>query len=252
MPAALIVGTGIFNSRILVAMLIGGVIALLTGISAARVGVNYPEEGGAFIAGCAYLCKGTFGAGVLALGLAAVNILGLSPTWKILIGIFFLNLIPLGLYIGFSVPRLQVDHLTPAAHMTFKRVLIAVDASASAARAARVGIELARSLKARLAFVHVIGQALLASSESALPGRDLITLLENDAKNLLAKFRAKAAQRPAGVEFIRTGAPAAEILKVPTRWRADVIVMGTHGQGGAAEAVLRRALCPVLIERAKR
>ncbi|WP_158664435.1 hypothetical protein [Cupriavidus metallidurans] len=31
------------------AMLIGGLIALLTGISAAQVGINRPEEGGAFL-----------------------------------------------------------------------------------------------------------------------------------------------------------------------------------------------------------
>src|SRR5881392_446007 len=77
LTAAMIVGTGLFNSLgaataeagsgILVAILIGGIIALLTGISAAEAGVNYPEEGGAFIwlrhlghptmsfvAGCAY------------------------------------------------------------------------------------------------------------------------------------------------------------------------------------------------------
>src|SRR5207237_6108302 len=68
---------------ILLAMLIGGVIALLTGISAAQVGVNYPEEGGAFIwmrhfgyptvsfiAGCSYLLEGVLGVAVLALGFA--------------------------------------------------------------------------------------------------------------------------------------------------------------------------------------
>src|SRR5437899_6601718 len=59
LTAAMIVGTGLFTSLgsatakagsgILVAMLIGGLIALLTGISAAQVGVNYPEQGGAFI-----------------------------------------------------------------------------------------------------------------------------------------------------------------------------------------------------------
>ena len=160
LTAALIVGTGLFNSLgaataeagsgILVAMLIGGLIALLTGISAAQVGVNYPDEGGAFIwlrrfgypvlsfiAGCSYLFKGILGAGVLALGfanysaqifsglpisvtasvalivVAAVNILGIAPTSKILIGIFFINLIPLGLYVAFAVPHVRVEHLTP-------------------------------------------------------------------------------------------------------------------------------------------
>src|SRR5437879_7144465 len=83
MTAAMIIGTGIFGaigsataragSGILVAMILGGLIALATGISAAQLGVNYPKEGGAFtwarefnhktvgfIAGCAYLGKGIF------------------------------------------------------------------------------------------------------------------------------------------------------------------------------------------------
>src|SRR5947209_1100761 len=82
--ASMIVGTGLFTSLgaataqaksgILIAMLIGGVVALSTGISAAQVGVNYPEEGGAFIwmrhfghptvsfiAGCSYLSEGIIG-----------------------------------------------------------------------------------------------------------------------------------------------------------------------------------------------
>src|SRR5947207_14145529 len=59
LTAAMIVGTGLFaslgaataeaGSGILVAMLLGGLIALLTGTSAAEVGGNYPQEGGAFI-----------------------------------------------------------------------------------------------------------------------------------------------------------------------------------------------------------
>src|SRR6266480_504657 len=85
--AAMIVGTGLFTSLgaataeagsgILFAMLIGGFIALLTGISAAEVGINYPEEGGAFIwtrrfgyptvsfiAGFCYLFDGIIGLGI--------------------------------------------------------------------------------------------------------------------------------------------------------------------------------------------
>src|SRR5438128_6400714 len=155
LTAAMIVGTGLFTSLgaataeagsgILVAMLIGGVIALLTGISAAEVGVNYPEEGGAFIwtrrfglhtvsfiAGCSYLFDGIVGLGVLALGfatysaqifsglpvplvasvallaVAAVNLLGISPTSKVLIGVFFINLLLLTLYVGFSVLSVKV------------------------------------------------------------------------------------------------------------------------------------------------
>src|SRR2546428_6345117 len=160
LTAAMIVGTGLFTSLgaataaagsgILVAMLIGGVIALLTGISAAEVGVNYPEEGGAFIwtrrfgfhtvsfiAGVSYVFDGIVGLGVLALGfatysaqifpglpvplaasaaliaVAAVNLLGISPTAKVLIGVFFINLLLLSLYVGFSLRSVKLELFTP-------------------------------------------------------------------------------------------------------------------------------------------
>ncbi|TMH64089.1 MAG: universal stress protein [Betaproteobacteria bacterium] len=59
------------------------------------------------------------------------------------------------------------------------------------------------------------------------------------------------------LQFLRRGAPASEILSVAKEWRADLIVVGTHGQGGVArllvgsvaEAVLRHAICPVLVSR---
>src|SRR5438552_14812241 len=144
LTAAMIVGTGLFSSLggatakagsgILVAMLIGGIIALLTGLSAAQVGVHYPEEGGAFIwtrkfgyptisfiAGCSYLFDGITGLGILALGFATysaqmfewvpipltacialvavglINFFGIIPAVKVLISIFFINLLLLGI-----------------------------------------------------------------------------------------------------------------------------------------------------------
>src|SRR5437879_3851449 len=97
MTAAMIIGTGIFGaigsatakagSGILIAMTIGGLIALATGISAAQLGVNYPKEGGAFtwarefnhktvgfLAGCAYLGKGIFSLGVISLAFASYSV----------------------------------------------------------------------------------------------------------------------------------------------------------------------------------
>lgn len=160
LTAAMIVGFGLFislgaataeaGSGILVAMLIGGVIALLTGISAAEVGVNYPDEGAAFswtrrfdfhtlsfIAGFSFLFQGIVALCVLALGfatystqifpglpipiiasialiaVAAVNFFGISPTSKILIGIFLTNLLLLGVYVGFASPSVQLEHFSP-------------------------------------------------------------------------------------------------------------------------------------------
>ncbi len=160
LTAAMMVGTGIFttlgaatekaHSGILIAMLIDVLIVLLTAISAAQVGVNYSEEGGAFIwmrifgypttsfaAGISYLIKGMVGLGIPSLGLAsysaqvfpglpipivasiillivaAVNFFGITPTAKVIIGIFFINLVLLVLYVGVSIPSVDVTNFSP-------------------------------------------------------------------------------------------------------------------------------------------
>src|SRR2546422_385086 len=160
LTVSMIVGTGLFNSLgaatakagsgILLALLIGGIIALLTGLSGAQVGVNYPEEGGAFIwtrkfgfptvsflAGCAYLFDGITGIGILALGFATyshemfsflpipltasiailvvalINFLGIKPTARVLISVFFINVILLSVYIIFSLPKIHISNFTP-------------------------------------------------------------------------------------------------------------------------------------------
>ena len=58
LTAAMIVGTGLFaalgetaekaGSGLPLAMALGGLVALATGLSAASLGVNFPEEGGGF------------------------------------------------------------------------------------------------------------------------------------------------------------------------------------------------------------
>src|SRR5437588_13112839 len=91
--AGMMVGIGIFattgaataaaGSGILIAILLGGSVALATGISAAQLGVNNPTEGGAFtwardvhsptlgfIAGCGYLGKNLISMSVIALAFA--------------------------------------------------------------------------------------------------------------------------------------------------------------------------------------
>src|SRR5438552_17332366 len=105
LTAAMIIGTGLFaalgetiekaGSGLMLAMVLSGLVALLTGLSAASVGVNFPEEGGGFtwsrkfghptvgfIAGCAYLGKGIVSTVVIALAFAmytAQMLEGLPP-----------------------------------------------------------------------------------------------------------------------------------------------------------------------------
>jgi hypothetical protein len=49
--------------------------------------------------------------------------------------------------------------------MSFRRIIIAVDGSAFAARAANVGFELARSLGAEAALIHVIDPSVVVAPE---------------------------------------------------------------------------------------
>src|SRR5438128_8282584 len=93
LTAAMIIGTGLFaalgptteraGTGLLLAIIVSGLVALATGLSAASVGVKFPEEGGGFtwsrkfghptlgfVAGCAYLGKGIVSTVVIALAFA--------------------------------------------------------------------------------------------------------------------------------------------------------------------------------------
>src|SRR6266849_7441935 len=159
MTGAMIIGTGIFGaigsatakagSGILVAMILGGLIALATGISAAQLGVNYPKEGGAFtwarelnhrtvgfVAGCAYLGKGSFSLSVISLAFASysvqlipglpiqlfagivivavivLNFFHIQLTTRVLISLMVVNVSLLGVYVAFSAPALNPSHFS--------------------------------------------------------------------------------------------------------------------------------------------
>ena len=142
--------------------------------------------------------------------------------------------------------------------MSFRKILVAVDESAFAARAADVGFDLARSLGAEVAILHVVDPAVDAyAPEGGIRASELVALAQQDGKRLLAAFAQRAALQPAPLEFIHVGKPAAEIVKGAKDWRADLIVIGSHGRGrverlllgSVAEAVMRHATCPVLVVR---
>ena len=163
LTAAMIIGTGLFaalgptaekaGTGLLLAITISGLVALATGLSAASVGVNFPEEGGGFtwsrkfgyptlgfVAGCAYLGKGIVSTVVIALAFAAytariaqglppyamhivaaaavlavsaVNLRGIELNAKLLIGTLLIQLGLLAVFVGFAVPNIQLSNLSP-------------------------------------------------------------------------------------------------------------------------------------------
>src|SRR5437899_2567273 len=156
----MMVGIGIFatfgaateaaGSGILVAILLGGSVALATGISAAQLGVNNATEGGAFtwardfdhdtlgfIAGCGYLGKNLVSMSVIALAFATylgqvipglpehlvaaagvpvimgLNLFGIQLTSRVLIGLLTIDVLLLALYGGASLHSVDARHFAP-------------------------------------------------------------------------------------------------------------------------------------------
>lgn len=143
--------------------------------------------------------------------------------------------------------------------MSFKKILIAVDDSAFAARAADVGVELAKSLKAKVGFVHVFQPSVAPGTMWGEPADRLMETSERAAKHLLATFWERTTIDSDVSEFLESGKPASKIVEVAKSWPADLIVMGSHGRGrtqsffigSVAQEVLHHTPCPVLVVRAE-
>jgi nucleotide-binding universal stress UspA family protein len=143
--------------------------------------------------------------------------------------------------------------------VAFRKILIAIDSDAVAARAAEVGGELAHELRAQLALVHVTDNPGPRAEMGAAAQDDERALRRHEGKRLLSDFHRRLSPTTAALEFIEAGNPAEEIVKTAKNWPADLIVIGSHGRtgmrrallGSVAEAVMRGAPCPVLVVRAQ-
>ena len=141
--------------------------------------------------------------------------------------------------------------------MSIRKILIAVDDQPLSVRAAELGAELARALGGEVALIHVHAQAY--PGDTGIPPQQLIAQAQEDSKRLVAGFRERLSLPPSTLEFVQTGAPAETIARAAAEWRADLIVIGSHGRtgvrrvllGSVAEEVMRNAPCPVLVARAQ-
>jgi nucleotide-binding universal stress UspA family protein len=146
----------------------------------------------------------------------------------------------------------------------YKRILAPVDGSRTSTRGLNEAIRLAQHLKARLRLIHVIDAFIITPAfESGRYVTDLQKTFREDGSRILK--RAEALARKHGVEVDAVmleivGGGAAEIIVEQARkWRADLIVIGTHGRRGVsrlvmgsdAEHVARSASAPVLLVRSK-
>jgi len=143
----------------------------------------------------------------------------------------------------------------------FKRILVAVDDSATSRLAIQAAANLAREQRARLRIVHVVDEVKV---HWEMEVADVAALREAATKSGRETLhRAKLVAQDVGVEaeeklleIGRSGRRIAdEIAEEAGAWPADLIVAGTHGRrgfnhllmGSVAEGVMRIARTPLLL-----
>ncbi len=145
----------------------------------------------------------------------------------------------------------------------YQRILVPVDGSDTSTRGLSEAIKLAKEQAARLRILHVVCDPFVSAAlMSAGYSPDLLPRLQAEGQTILDA--AEAAARKHGVEDVEAtlldyrGAQIAEaIIAEAKSWRADLIIMGTHGRRGFARAVMgsdaeyvvRHAPVPLLLIR---
>jgi nucleotide-binding universal stress UspA family protein len=151
----------------------------------------------------------------------------------------------------------------------FRRILVPIDGSAPAKRGLEEAIALAQDQSARLCLLHILDSSLATRSfdgTTFMPAGyidDFMAGVTAAGKRLLAQGEALARKRRVNVESLLREAAGRRVADVivaeAKKWRADVIVLGTHGReglsrvvlGSDAELVVRESPVPVLLVRAR-
>jgi nucleotide-binding universal stress UspA family protein len=144
--------------------------------------------------------------------------------------------------------------------MAFKRILVPVDSSGPSMKGLATAIRLAREGGGRLKLLHVVETLpAFAVPEGAVDIGPMIDAMKAGGRKTLAKIekraRADGARPETQLVELFGGRVADAIADTARRWRADVIVMGTHGRrgmrrallGSDAELVVRHSPVPVLL-----
>lgn len=146
----------------------------------------------------------------------------------------------------------------------YRRILVPIDGSETSGRALQEAIKLA-DREAQLRLVYVLEEIYLLDAEgyAYIDYAALQQAVRNTGARTLALAAEKVRQSGAAAETALLEASGERIASVivseAQQWKADLIVIGTHGRSGlnrlllgsVAEGVVRVASVPVLLVRAQ-
>lgn len=146
----------------------------------------------------------------------------------------------------------------------YRRILVPVDGSKASALGLREAIRLAKDQHAKLRLIHVVDKmAIIGVTEAGMDPKPVLARLARGGRRLLDQARQSAKKLGVHADTALyeplTKRVADAVLREAKKWRADLIVMGTHGRRGVprlvlgsdAEQVVRLAEVPVLLVRGR-
>ncbi len=144
----------------------------------------------------------------------------------------------------------------------YQRILVPVDGSETANKALVAALQMARDANGQVHLVHVVeGLSPMAADPYGAYSGEVIEVMRQSGSKILedALVLAKAAGVSADTElFDNFGDRLADVVAdAATRFRADLVVVGTHGRrgmgrlllGSGAEQIIRLSPVPVLVVR---
>ena len=148
--------------------------------------------------------------------------------------------------------------------MTYRRILVPVDGSATSGAGLKQALALAKDQHAKVKLLHVVDEFhAFSTPDGGLNAGAILASLKRGGRELLDRAVRTASARgvepeSALVENL-SGRVADVVVQQAKRWHADLIVMGTHGRrgmnrallGSDAEMVVRQAPVPVLLVRSR-
>jgi nucleotide-binding universal stress UspA family protein len=147
----------------------------------------------------------------------------------------------------------------------YRRILVPVDGSSTSRRGLEAAIHMASLTGATVRLVHVIDELVFATGfePAATYEHDVLPRIRRNGARVLEEARGLVAAAGIAVDTVLSECFARRtadvILDAAKDWKADFIVIGTHGRrginrlllGSDAEDVLRGASVPILLVRSE-